>query len=368
MRPRVFIGSSSEGFRIAEALQNYLEDEGNYRTVGGMQMLPPEVRSWKSNCIFEVGESLTRSLFEATEEYDFAVMVFSDDDFIVARETELRGPRDNVIFEAGLFAGSLGFDRLYVVVPQRTKVKIPSDLTGFNRTSYLLRDDGSINASVAGQAIIQAIRNHGVVRHQSIDPKIRALVSRARSAYRIDHAMFHDYLASWCDQSLKESDSWPAGSMIVEKDTARWLLMLYRQAKRNIFSTSIPLYTKIWCLPVGKELLQAQVDAGCPSTRIFVFPNRASVSDKDLGVMHEHKTAGINVRAFYDEEVAELTWSPGDINSDFTFIDDGEVIGVTEETQKNYRARWFFMNESKKIEYEKHKRSLLMFSEEVGAE
>ncbi|HEY0796783.1 MAG TPA: nucleotide-binding protein [Acidisarcina sp.] len=360
-RPRVFIGSSTEGIKIAQALQVFLEDEKNDQEETPQPAA--EVRLWTENPIFVVGELLQNSLIRATQDFDFAVMIFSGDDAITSRNLESPTPRDNVVFEAGLFAGALGFSRLFVVTPKGVHIKIPSDLAGFNQTTYTKRQDDSINVSVAGRAIATAIRRLGVMRHDEIEPKIRTLVSRARSAYNIDHALFHEYLANWCDSSLEESDSWPRGSMTIDSATGRWLASVFKQAKVNIFSTSIPLYMTIWRSAVGKQLLKAQAAAACPSTRVFVFPSERSVTQADKEVMTEHAAAGIQVRTFYDQDIAEFAWNPGNIDTDFTFIDDGEVIGVTEETRRRYRSRWYFKHPEKTKEYAGYRESLINFSE-----
>ncbi len=78
--------------------------------------------------------------------------------------------------------------------------------------------------------------------------------------------------------------------------------------------------------------------------------------------MAEHRDAGIQVRTFFDNSVAGFDWDPSKIETDFTFVDDGEVIGITAETSE-YRSRWFFKNAEKKREYARHKRSLMQFSD-----
>jgi predicted nucleotide-binding protein len=92
-------------------------------------------------------------------------MIFSGEDTVLARNVEIPSPRDNVVFEAGLFAGALGFDRLFVATPRGVHIRIPSDLAGFNRTTYLQREDGSVNVAVAGKAVLCSIRKLGVMRH-----------------------------------------------------------------------------------------------------------------------------------------------------------------------------------------------------------
>jgi predicted nucleotide-binding protein len=45
-------------------------------------------------------------------------------------------PRDNVVFELGLFIGALGRRRVFVVIPRGAEIKIPTDLLGLTPISY----------------------------------------------------------------------------------------------------------------------------------------------------------------------------------------------------------------------------------------
>lgn len=367
MRARVFIGSSTEGLPIAQQLQAYLEDDRNYLIEGESAGNRPDVRLWTEDPIFRVAESIQQSLIRATQEFDFAAMIFSADDSVVSRDNECPGPRDNVVFEAGLFAGVLGFDRVYVVTPHGIHLKIASDLAGLNRTTYSKREDGSFNVNTAGRGIIAAIRDHGIIRHERIEPKIRTLVSQARSAYKIQHELFHGYLERWCDRSLEEASCWPEGTLTIDIGTGNWLATLFKQAKRNIFSTSIPAYMKIWQSGVGRQILNAQRPHELSCTRVFVFDKRSHVTSEAIEIMKIHSSHGVHVRTFYDDEIAEFEWDPGNIDTDFTFIDDGDIIGVTERMQGRYRSKWFFSNPMKKRQYDGYRESLMDFSEPFDA-
>jgi CRP/FNR family transcriptional regulator, cyclic AMP receptor protein len=69
-------------------------------------------------------ESLEKNLKAA----DFAALIISPDDKVVSRSKRRSAPRDNVIFELGLFMGALGRTRTYMLVPTGMDVKIPTDL------------------------------------------------------------------------------------------------------------------------------------------------------------------------------------------------------------------------------------------------
>jgi hypothetical protein len=84
----------------------------------------------------------------------------------VSRQTEGFGPRDNVLFELGLFMGRLGRSRTFVLHQASSALKLPSDLAGVVTAGYdWPRHDGNHRAAVgsACDAIRQVIRDLGVV-------------------------------------------------------------------------------------------------------------------------------------------------------------------------------------------------------------
>src|SRR5262245_28059640 len=112
--PRVFIGSSSEGLRVAKKLESMLAAK-----------IEPQVtvELWPS--AFAIGETNIESLEKAIERADFALLVLTNDDKIVSRKQPGKAPRDNVIFEIGLFMGRIGRDRCWLVDDKRARLKLP---------------------------------------------------------------------------------------------------------------------------------------------------------------------------------------------------------------------------------------------------
>src|SRR5688572_13507049 len=100
-RPSVFIGSSGEGDKIAMAVEVILNDVA-------------DVTRWK-NGVFGLGQGTLEALIKAAEEYDFAVLVLTPDDVTTSRGSVENSPRDNVLFELGLFMGRLGRDRTFII-------------------------------------------------------------------------------------------------------------------------------------------------------------------------------------------------------------------------------------------------------------
>jgi len=121
--PRLFIGSSTESKKVAVAVQKAMDRVA-------------ETVIWTQGNVFEPGKFTLESLEEQSRRSDFAVMVFAPDDVIFCRGKRQAGPRDNVIFELGLFMGALDRKRAFVVAPHGKKLKIPTDILGTNFVTY----------------------------------------------------------------------------------------------------------------------------------------------------------------------------------------------------------------------------------------
>jgi predicted nucleotide-binding protein len=132
-KPRIFIGSSSEGIEIARVIQSELHRDFS-------------VEIWNQNTVFGLGTATIEALETAVESYDFGIFVFTPDDEIIMRDAQHKVPRDNVIFELGLFIGKLGRFKAFAVQPQNSDIQLPSDLKGMSIASY---DPESINIDAA---------------------------------------------------------------------------------------------------------------------------------------------------------------------------------------------------------------------------
>jgi hypothetical protein len=126
---RIFVGSSTEAEPIANGLIKRLNAQ-------------PETRadSWRE--VFPLASITLLSLEEAVSKYSYAVFVFSADDAVEVRGKKLKIPRDNVIFEAGLFMKACGKERTFIVKPDDPHVL--SDLAGFTYAGMRLSPDPKI--------------------------------------------------------------------------------------------------------------------------------------------------------------------------------------------------------------------------------
>jgi hypothetical protein len=122
-----------------------------------------EVTLWNEG-FFRPGNTFIDALVNALPRFDFAALVLTGDDLVRSREVQSMGPRDNVLFELGLFMGRLGRARTFLVHHPGADLKIPSDLSGVTAAVYEWpRDDQNYRAAVgaACDSIREVIRDLG---------------------------------------------------------------------------------------------------------------------------------------------------------------------------------------------------------------
>jgi Predicted nucleotide-binding protein containing TIR-like domain len=125
-KPRIFLGSSLKQEKLVQALTRGLEDVAR-------------VEPWTTS--FSPGIGTLERLLELAHQVDFAAFVFARDDWTTnsppAADPAAPGqaaPRDNVVFEAGLFGGVLGMRRTFIL--HASGAKLPSDLLGLTCVRY----------------------------------------------------------------------------------------------------------------------------------------------------------------------------------------------------------------------------------------
>lgn len=136
MKPRVFIGSSTEALDIAYMIQESLEYDA-LTTV------------WTQG-IFELTSNTLEDLLKALQNFDFGIFVFKPNDITQIRDSRVNTVRDNVVFEFGLFIGRLGKDKVFFVLPSGiADFHLPTDLMGVMPGKYdNKREDGNLKAAL----------------------------------------------------------------------------------------------------------------------------------------------------------------------------------------------------------------------------
>ncbi|NEK53550.1 cyclic nucleotide-binding domain-containing protein [Rhizobium leguminosarum] len=142
---RVFIISSAESLPVARLVRNAFEHDPFLTTI------------WTDG-VFRVANYTLQDLEAEVDDSDFAVAIAHADDLTESRGKDWPSPRDNVVFELGLFMGKLGRQRAILMEPREEKVKLPSDLSGITTVPYRF-ESGKDAASLIAPAC-DRLRQH----------------------------------------------------------------------------------------------------------------------------------------------------------------------------------------------------------------
>ena len=142
---RLFIICSAEALSIARIIQTQFQHDA-FLTV-----------LWTDG-VFRVAHYPLESLEAAVNDSDFAVAIAHSDDMTTSRGKDWPSPRDNVIFELGLFMGRLGRQRAILMEPRDAALKLPSDLAGVMTIPYRF-EPGADAAALLGPAC-NILRDH----------------------------------------------------------------------------------------------------------------------------------------------------------------------------------------------------------------
>src|SRR5918999_2698295 len=149
-KPRIFLGSSGKQEKLLQALTRGLVDVAR-------------VEPWTTS--FNPGTTTLERLYELANQVDFAAFVFARDDWTTnsplaspAPGSGQASPRDNVVFEVGLFGGALGMRRTFILHANGSK--LPSDLLGLTAVRYD-PDTGPAEVRAINQKLRSAIETEG---------------------------------------------------------------------------------------------------------------------------------------------------------------------------------------------------------------
>jgi len=138
MKRKLFIGSSSgPGLKLAQTVA------ARVTNVCGDWL---ECDTWNRGDVFGINRSFLDSLLRASQRYHYGIFVATKDDPTVKKGASVVEPRDNVIFEMGLFLGSMGVSRSFLLVEKG--VGLPSDFDGISVPYFSIEDEKSAVSAV----------------------------------------------------------------------------------------------------------------------------------------------------------------------------------------------------------------------------
>ena len=176
-KPTVFIGSSSEGLKVAKSLESAFDGQA-------------DVEAWNSGAVFQRHQDFLTSLLDTASLFEFAVLIFTKDDISVSRGKTYAAARDNVLFEFGLFLGKLGPRRAFTLVED--DLKMPTDLLGITLDKFRRKKDGQPTvafARTAANIVSQIVDRHNNTTEFSQLPATALAIG-----------YFHNFLSRVLDQ------------------------------------------------------------------------------------------------------------------------------------------------------------------------
>jgi molybdopterin converting factor small subunit len=120
----IFIASTNEKASVAFRIKGILDDLKQFKTT-----------TWKYGA-FRSGDYPMEVLERQLEANDFAIVLLTPDDITLSRGQTSESPRDNIVFEIGLFMGALGRKNVFCLFDENSEIKIPSDLKSMTMIPY----------------------------------------------------------------------------------------------------------------------------------------------------------------------------------------------------------------------------------------
>lgn len=122
-KKKIFIGSSKEALNIARKIKSCLRYDAH-------------VDTWADGLFDEPGKAYIEVLEDILDRYEYGIFIFNPDDKVFSRGQILDIPRDNVIFEYGMFLGKHTRKKAFFVVPRGINIKIMTDVLGITCLDY----------------------------------------------------------------------------------------------------------------------------------------------------------------------------------------------------------------------------------------
>lgn len=291
---------------MAERLAVGLEDMGSVESV-----------VWTQG-VFDVGTHVLDGLIKQARTVDYAILILSPDDDVQSRDILSQAPRDNVIFELGLFIGTLGKDRTYMVQPNGVSMKLPTDLAGITQARYnATRSDGNLQSALrpAVISISDQIRQSGP-RSSGNDVAATAGLETASSA-TAEESFFmssledpsvsdarKDLLAEvWRDLSVSRNEEVP--------DAAKLQLSHARmRARGKVVGPDIVKKhaNRVYSVDVKDAIARVKPeDSKVDSPRVYagkIVDGLSTSSDLTLIAGHGHTELGIFIQPTWDAHVS----------------------------------------------------------------
>jgi Predicted nucleotide-binding protein containing TIR-like domain len=137
MKKRLFIGSSVEELPLANIAKDLLEE--------WFDVIIWDDTIWEKSTV-KLNQNILSGLLKASLQFDFGILLGTEDDKVVVRGEEKLQPRDNILFELGLFMGRLGVEKCAFVIDK--SIKVLTDFSGIKLARFDKQDPKSFKKAI----------------------------------------------------------------------------------------------------------------------------------------------------------------------------------------------------------------------------
>src|SRR5699024_5629609 len=176
----IFIGSTSEELDLAEEAESILKSDFDV-TIWNDDV-------WETS-VFKINNSFLSDLLKASLKFDYGILIGTCDDKVEYRGKEVLKPRDNVLFELGLFTGRVGISKCAFVIEK--ELELLSDLQGISLARFTKKENDSFE---------NAIKNVKDLFSASKNPDINFFPS-----YTLAAVYFENLLKPTCEYLIKNA-------------------------------------------------------------------------------------------------------------------------------------------------------------------
>lgn len=192
-----------------------------------------------------------------------------------------------------------------------------------------------------------------VITDQLVREQTLTLVHELKNLKTIKNPLFQKAISIDYTDFLSEVKNWVRSCVKIQgNENDEFLITIYQSASQSVFSTCIIDYFNAWESDFGNMLLEAHKDnKNCDTKRVFIFQRRDEITPDILA--HINKQTEFSVKPYIlIDESNEF--------DDFTIIDNGEVIGITNEMKYGRRlTTWYFDEPHQKTRFLTKKERIL---------
>lgn len=181
------------------------------------------------------------------------------------------------------------------------------------------------------------------VEASDVQSRVSSFIGCVRKATETTNQSFRKAMISRIDDFTMEASNWKKGEISDLYGHFDLASDIFENAKKSVFSTSVPEFLPFWQDPAkGERLLNAHKVSSATVTRVFIFNSREEIDDHARTILKKHDEIGKIKALVYIDNETPFEW-PAHIMKDFTIVDDGDAIAVASAFRSDEMVGvWYF--------------------------